>query len=177
MVSRNFYKLGVPNKSRGEFFYGDPNWLRKYDTADWDKYLDYEIISRNCPIDPMHKNALRTASLKVDLPSPNLGDFVWTFYSECMITDRVLGLFKDAGFTGFYVRPVEVVKVKRARKGVEYDIPRLWELIVTGRGGNAHPDSGIRVLWECEGCKEIEYTSFTNGIIVNKRARGQVLKS
>jgi hypothetical protein len=168
MVKKYYYCLGYPNRNFGEFIYGDPSWLRKFDAADWDKKLEFEIISRNCSINPKHKNAIRTAALKVELPSPNLGDFVWTFYSECLITDRVLGLFKDKGFTGFDIKPVEVVKVKRARKGVEYDIPKLWEFIVTGKAGTAHPDSGIRVLWECEGCKEIEYSSYTNGIIVDE---------
>jgi len=112
----SFY-IGSPNRSRGEFIYGDPNWLRKFDTADWDKKLEFEIIFRNCPIDPKHRNAIRTAGLKVELPSPKLGDFIWTFYSECLITDHVLGLFNDAGFTGFDVKPVEVVKVKKSQKG------------------------------------------------------------
>lgn len=164
---KKFYEICIPNVGYGQFIYGEAGWLRKFDSADWDKSLEYEIISRNCQLNPDHKNAIRTAELKVILPSPNIGDFVWTFYSECLITDRVLDLFKEARFTGFDVREVEIVRIKRIKKTMEYTIPKLWEFVATGKGGDAHPDSGIKALSQCEECNSIRYSSYTNGIIVD----------
>jgi len=47
-------------------------------------------------------------------------------------------------------------------------LPKVWELEVQGRGGNAHPDSGIRLLYVCPECGYNVYSSFQNGIIVDE---------
>jgi hypothetical protein len=107
-------------------------------------------------------------NLTVILPSPRIGDFVWTWYSDCLITDRVLKLFQGAGFTGFEPRPVAVEKVQGVRKGTEFAIPTLWELTVAGLAGDADPASGIKVIEVCYGCHMTTYSSFRNGIIVSK---------
>jgi len=97
---------------------------------------------------------------------------VWTWYSDCVATDRTLTLFKQAGFSGFEPRPVIVEKIKRLRRKrtEEVSIPLLWELPIIGKGGEAAPESGIYPLYEIEDCymKRFQYSSFRNGIIVDE---------
>jgi len=162
-----FYKLGAPYGDEKYELYGQPEWERIYGLAEWADSVDLEGII--CPVDPGHRRAgRRLTDLTIILPSPRVGDFVWTWYSDCLITDRVLGLFRQAGFTGFKIRPVTVERVKRLGKGRLEDIPRLWELVVTGKGGDARPESGIQVIYRCEACGLVEYSSYQNGILVDE---------
>jgi hypothetical protein len=106
--------------------------------------------------------------LHIVLPSPKIGDFVWTWMSECLVTDRVLQLFRQAGLASFEVRPVVIERVRRLDKRRLEEIPTLWELVVTGRGGDARPESGIRVVYRCEACGLVRYSSYQNGILVDE---------
>ena len=149
--------------------YGDYKWQHRYGLAEWSEVVNDSIEGIICPIHEGHQRAaMRTRELQVILPSPRLGDFVWTWYSECLITDRVLNLFKQAGFTGYEIRPVTIEKIKSVRKGTKVMIPTLWELVVVGKGGDAHHDSGIRLIYTCEACQMIRYSSYQNGIIVDE---------
>jgi hypothetical protein len=109
--------------------------------------------------------------LSIILPSSKVGDFVWTWYSDCVVTDTVLSLLRESGFTGFEARPLIIEKIKglRRRWNKEEPIPRLWELLIRGKGGDAAPESGI-YLFEYEEVGEIRtaYSSFRNGIIVDE---------
>ena len=145
--------------------YGVADWYETYRDADTVDEVDYEQVT--CPLGPKHMRAgKRIGNLNLELPTPHLSDFVWTVMSECVITDRVFQLFRSAGFTGFQVRDATIAKVKRLRKGSQVVLPRVWELLVTGAGGDAHPDSGIRRLYVCSGCGLQRYSSFRNGIVV-----------
>jgi hypothetical protein len=108
--------------------------------------------------------------LTIILPSPWVGDFTWTWYSDCIVTDAVLSLFRQEGFTGFEPRPVVVEKFKRLsrKRGKEVAIPPLWELLILGKGGDAAPESGIYPLYEIEDTGRFSYSSFRNGIIVDE---------
>jgi len=167
----SFYQLTDPDELRhyakGEYLYGQPEWERKYGLAEWADSVRLESVI--CSVHPGHRRAgRRLTDLTIILPSPRVGDFVWTWYSDCLVTDRVLELFRQAGFSGFEVRPVTVERVKRLGKEGLEDIPRLWELVVTGRGGDARPESGIRVIYRCEACGLVEYSSYRNGILVDE---------
>lgn len=59
------------------------------------------------------------------------------------------------------------MKVKRLRKNSQAEIPKVWELVVTGKGGEAHHDSGIRLLYLCTGCGLRRYSSYQNGFVVD----------
>jgi len=162
-----FYELSAPYGDETYELYGRPEWERIYRRAEWADSVKLESII--CPLYPGHRRAgRRLTDLTIILPSPRVGDFVWTWYSDCLITDWVLELFQRAGFTGFEVRPVTVERVKRLGKEGLEDIPRLWELVVTGRGGDARPESGIRVIYRCEACGLVEYSSYRNGILVDE---------
>lgn len=139
----------------------------RYGLAEWAASMNFDSIT--CPVNPDHRRAgKRLTDLVVILPSPRVGDFVWTWYSECVMTDRVLNLFREAGLTGFEARPVVVQRVKRLGKYSVGDIPRLWELVVTGTGGDALPESGIRLIYRCEGCGWEKYSSYQNDFLVDE---------
>jgi hypothetical protein len=108
--------------------------------------------------------------LAIILPSLKLGDFVWTWYSDCIVTESSLSLFRQAGFTGFEARPIIVEKIKRLsrKRREEVTIPPLWELLILGKGGDAAPESGIYPLYEIEDSGRFSYSSFRNGIIVDE---------
>lgn len=107
-----------------------------------------------CPAREGHRReGRRLTDLSVTLPGRKVQDIVWTWYSECLIQDRVLNLFRDNGLTGFEVKPVKSV-FKKAREKP----PRLWELVVTGWAGMAPPESGIRLVERCEGCGHTTYS-------------------
>lgn len=163
-----FFRLALPGRmDDGEAVYGKASWERRYPRAEWSDVVHSEQIV--CPVNPGHRRGgERLGNLTVILGSPRIGDFVWTWYSECLMTERVRALFEEAGFTGFEAKPVTIERVKRVRRGQPVEIPTLWELVVTGKGGNAHPDSGIRVIYTCEACGMVRYSSYQNGIIVDE---------
>jgi hypothetical protein len=122
-----------------------------------------------CPVHPEHQRAgKRIGNLVVVLPSEKVGDFVWTWYSDCLITEKVLNLFREAGITGFTVKPVEI-KPKTEKGHLLTKSRVLWELVVTGKGGDADPRSGIRLVYTCPHCGMIRYSSFQDGIIVDEQ--------
>jgi hypothetical protein len=92
------------------------------------------------------------------LPASPLKDFVWTWYGECIIQDKVLHRFLSEGFTGFQPRPVYL----RREQASNEPVPILWELLVTGWGGVAQAESGITRVERCAVCGRQTYTGFTN---------------
>lgn len=143
-----FYKLSSKGDYQAEFAKGN----------------DWEGIK--CPVDEGHQRAgRRITDLKIDLPSAKVPHFMTTILSDWIITEEVAALFEEAGFTGYTLKPVIVDKVKRGNKN---DIPLLWEFIVTGRGGDAHPKSGIKLKYECSACGDILYTGFGKGLFVDE---------
>jgi hypothetical protein len=111
-----------------------------------------------CPVNAEHRGAFRRLSpVRVLLRGGSVDDFVWTWYSECLIQDRVLQLFRDAGLRGYEVKPAHARFRKPSRP-----VPKLWELVVLGWGGMARPESGVRLTSMCPGCGDMEYQGFTD---------------
>ena len=110
----------------------------------------------------------RLGNLKLVLPTRHFPDFVWTVLGDCVATDRVLTLFVQNGLTGFRKRPATIEEVKRLRRGDSFSVPKVWELEAVGKGGDAHPDSGIKLLHICTGCGARYHSSFKSGIIVDE---------
>jgi hypothetical protein len=129
-----------------------------------DDEMDLEGIV--CPLDPGHQRAgKRLDPLSVLLVRTNVQDFVWTWYSECLIQDHVLDLFREEGLTGFDVKPV---KARFKKKSTDIP-PRLWEVVVTGWGGMAPEESGVRLKEICVGCGLSRYYGFHDGsLLINK---------
>lgn len=139
MANNHFWELSKPDSTR------------KY--AEW---VDDEIETEQviCPVDPGHRRGgKRLTDLSVLLPRGTVQDLVWTWYSECLIQDHVLNLFRQEGFSGFEVKPA-----KARFKGSTDKPPRLWELVVTGWGGLARPESGIHRTRYCETCQSVRYS-------------------
>lgn len=131
--------------------------------ADWDESVDLEQIV--CPINPDDRRAgKRITDLSIVLPHRNVPDVVWVHY--CVIQDRILRLFREAGFTGFDVLPVE------ARYEMSSDEPpKLWELRVTGWGGMAPPESGIQLVEHCPACGFLKYSGASHPELLVKESQ------
>src|SRR3972149_4898455 len=101
----SFYAIERPSDVIENYIYGALSWEYEYPVAEWvDEKIEVGAII--CPVSPGHQRGdKRTGELYVRLGATRVGDFHWTSYSECMVTERVLDLFREAGFTGFDVRP------------------------------------------------------------------------
>lgn len=166
-MKKSFYRLQSPRNDKLHQIYGRQEWERRFGRAEWSEKAGGFSTGRL-----LRPYGEPRVNLTIILPSPNVGDFVWTWYSDCIVTDATLSLFRKAGFTGFEPRPVTVEKIKRlSRKHRgEVSIPPLWELAIQGKGGDAAPESGIYVLYEYEdfGTLQYSYSSFRSGIIVDE---------
>ncbi len=126
--------------------------------ADWTDDVRLEQIV--CPRYPGHRRAgRRLTPLTVELPV-TLGDFVWTWGGECLIQASVLAAFRGRGISGFEVRRAAA----RFPRDHSQPAPELWELVITGWGGVAPPESGIRLdeSKSCNACGHLSYTAFTD---------------
>jgi len=139
-----------------------------YKIRDSNKYplvnLDFDFIKIStitCPIQAGHKrpSGRMLNPLTVIIKSHRIGDFNWTWFGDCVLTDKVAGIFKEEGFTGYELAPVTVSKMK-VRENSDFRPPRLWELKVHGWGGMAPEESGVRLLEECKECGLLEYSDF-----------------
>jgi hypothetical protein len=125
---------------------------------------DWESIV--CLKNPGHQRAGRRITiLSVDILSSNVTDFSRTMLSDVVITEAAREVLEKARLTGFTLEPVEVASIPKSRSNGT--IPKLWELVITGSGGPAHKDSGIRKIRECDECHMVRYSSYKNGIVVD----------
>jgi hypothetical protein len=163
-MKKVFYDLRHPGADRPHQVYGLSKWANKFSPAEWSQKVAGLSIGRI----GLHVGCPRV-DLRVVLTSHKIGDFVWTWYGDCIVTEAVLNLFREASFTGFEPRPVVVEKIKRLsrKRREEIFIPPLWELLIKGKGGDAAPESGIRVIDQNED-GDLRYSSFRNGIIVDE---------
>jgi hypothetical protein len=167
-----YYELGDPylhcTRDQQCVYVSRMQATSRFALAEWAPGTTYPYERTGCPADPNHGRLVqRTDDLHIVLPSARVRDFTWTWYGDCLITDAVLLLFRQAGLTGYQTRPVVVDRVKRTGKRDPSAIPRLHELLVTGKGGDARPESGIRVIYRCERCGYREYSSYRHGILLD----------
>ncbi|MEW6620623.1 MAG: hypothetical protein AB1422_15020 [bacterium] len=143
---------------------------KKYPVAIWSEEMKYKNTIY-CPVNPGHQRAgERMEILSIELRSPKIGDFTWTLDSDGLITDRVAQLFKEAGLTGYELRPV-IIKSVRGLSNPE-SFPKLWELITAVKDGYAHPICEIYLAKECKACDLKIYWSrneFKYGILVDEK--------
>ena len=123
------------------------------DNDDFDPF-----ISIKCPKYPEHQRGKRdiNVNLWIDIEKPKMGDFISTVYSDWLITDHVAEIFKAHNLTGYELHPVKV-----CNKKLNFN---LWELIITGSAGRAHPDSGINLKLYCKYCGLTRYTPIKKGL-------------
>lgn len=144
----SFYSFRRPGESRLE--------------ADWAEGNDYVITSDGDTHSWLFQRPFRCVVRK-----HQMADIIWSGWIQCLISDRVLNLFRDEGITGFEVHPAD------PRLMFPHD-PKdavFWLLTVTGWGGMARPDSGITRLEEDpSGLGRLVYSPCTNpGAIIDAK--------
>jgi hypothetical protein len=126
--------------------------------AEW-VHEEMELETVTCPIDEGHQpGGRRLTNISLTLAKGPVEDFVWTWYSECLLQEHVLRALQTGGFSGFEVKPVKA----RFRKPASSRAQNLWELVVTGWGGIARRESGIKVVEHCDGCGHTVYSPLSN---------------
>jgi hypothetical protein len=144
-----FYKLEVGR---------DRPFVEGSEANDWESIV--------CAKHKGHRRAgRRLTDLSLDVLSWNVLDFSRTMLGDIVISQHVLDILREANLSGFAAKPV---RLSSHPSGVDTaKLPELWELVILGKGGHAHTDSGIVTLRECDECGLIEYSAFKNGIIVD----------
>jgi hypothetical protein len=164
---QSFYILQQPVLGREKIIYGDPKWGNEFGSALWHDDVHYEDII--CPRYPDHNVSERHMNLKVILPKVKIGDFIWTWYSDCLAIQNVIRVLKTENCTGFALKPVEILPKTEDGKSIQKE-PELSEILVTGEGGDAAVESGIRLLYKCPHCGLRRYSSYTAGLIVDEES-------
>lgn len=126
--------------------------------AEWNSD-EIELEGVICPKEPGHqRGGKRLSDLSILLPGKKTDDFVWTWYSECLIQEHVLRFFQENKVTGFDVKPAKA----RYKRKSEFGPSVLWELIVTGWAGIASEESGIHLTKKCDHCGMLRYSGATD---------------
>jgi len=74
----------------------------------WWNYKKGEPLWLTAPTCTRHRWRRRQVELKVLLKGgPKQDDFVWTWYSECLIQERLRDFLQEQGFSGFRLRNVQ----------------------------------------------------------------------
>ena len=171
IVITAFYLLDGPGRAESPSVvaYGRNTDFHRYGAALWSTGMKYEYHFR--PIgDKRRVFCIHRSPLRIVLPSPAaIGDFVWTWYNECIVTERVLSLFERAGFSGFIADRTEIARFKRRSKGT-HEVPPLFEILVYGEGGPPDAQSGSEPLTQSNETGDRQYSSYKNGLIVNEKA-------
>jgi len=173
-MTQRFFVLKNPEPQEpSQYFEGFPIYGRgtdeyRYGNAWWADNMEYDAHFE--PVQEKHRvRRLHRGRLSVVLPSPAaVGDFVWSVFYECLITDRVRRLFLEKGFSGYTTEPVAVAKFKRKSKRVS-EIPQLFEMLIYGEGGPPDPSSGSARLTDPDERGFVIYSSYKNGLLVNER--------
>jgi hypothetical protein len=142
-----------------EVFFLDPS-IRFDDKLEYVSGMRMETTL--CPLNAglPSQHAMRqhwSRPLKVVGPVQRMTDFEWTVFRDILIEEDIVDKLQSAKFSGFEVRPVELYTTTETPIG-----RRTFELKVTGWGGMASPESGIKVIKECPYCKRRVFSGFTN---------------
>jgi hypothetical protein len=81
---------------------------------------------------------------------------MFTEFHEYLMTSRARDQFITRGITGIDFVPTNSVS-RLTGKSLE-----VWEATVLGWGGQAAPESGVRMQEECAACHHRHYSSITN---------------
>jgi hypothetical protein len=135
-------------------------WLEKCGNEE-DRLLYTEetrFETEPCEQFPDHaKRQRRTRPLRVIAPIRPLANFQWTPFSEAIADPTVRSAFMRAGLSGIDFRRVETYTTAGDHFGQE-----LYELIVTGWGGVAPAESGVKVIEECPHCHRRVFSRYTS---------------
>lgn len=114
-----------------------------------------------CPEYEEHqRSGKRIGELKIDIKTKKVGDFMSTFLSEWIISNKAYNIFLKNSIKGYEVKPIKISSNELSNT--------FWEFRVTGSGGDANPDSGIYLKMECQYCGLKKYSAYENGIIIDE---------
>jgi hypothetical protein len=122
-------------------------------TADLNPDFPHESAKISCSLFPDHRRSKRISPLNVLVPCKPAPDVIFTWMSECLIQDRVVQIFEEAQLTGFTTSPA------RAKSKGAIDDLSVSEFQITGWGGVAAADSGIREVERCDTCGFLRYSA------------------
>ena len=93
--------------------------------------------------------------------SSRIGDFSWVPGGEIIISQRVKDVFEEHNVTGCRYCPVEMINPEDSEDRIvvklPYECPPLYDMIITGSGGNAAEESGIKIDEKCDYCGSVSY--------------------
>jgi hypothetical protein len=111
-----------------------------------------------CDGNPDHaRRQTRPTPLRLEFRGGGLTDFLWTPYSEAIVGEDVVRVFSECGIAGCEFIPAELENTMGDQVASD-----LYELRVTGWGGMASAESGVRVLEECPHCKHRVFSGYTD---------------
>jgi hypothetical protein len=110
-----------------------------------------------CERNPDHaRRQTRPTPLRLEFRGVGLTNFLWTAYSEAVVGEDVVRAFAEWGITGCEFVPAEIENTMGDRTAAD-----LYEMRVTGWGGMASGESGVRVLEVCSHCKHRVFSGYT----------------
>jgi hypothetical protein len=124
-----------------------------------DSFQDRGTI--RCSYDPGHARAGQPSGLvSANLSKLAAGlDFVWTWSSEILVSDRAEAELRRAKITGFRTEPLASMKATgRILEGFK-------RLAVTGWGGIAGSTRGVEVGEQCDVCGHVSYFAHSADVI------------
>jgi hypothetical protein len=112
-----------------------------------------------CPVDRSHRRVRGKVipPLHIEVTSKDISDFLWTYMSDCLISTRAVEFLREVGVHSFTTRPLCLYDKKTSDPIIEHP---YQELVVTGWGGIAPEESGIRLIKKCNYCKLLEYSGY-----------------
>jgi hypothetical protein len=122
----------------------------------WNASVDFESVG--CSSFPDHQRAgSRIGSLSVDFKeSFEEEDFLWTWYSECLLKTKIANRLSVAGLTGFEIKVAKVTSHSRV-------VSEMYsEFALIGWGGVASKDSGVKITQTCPTCGMLTYSGVSN---------------
>ncbi len=116
------------------------------------------LTSITCNLNPGHQRVgPRVGQLSVELNKKVMkNQIAWTWYSNCLVSQNSLEVFRNASLTGFDIQSVEITQ-----KGSIVD-HSFSELLVTGWGGVAPEACGVKLLESCPACGLLRYSAVTD---------------
>lgn len=110
----------------------------------------------HCPLNAGHARIGRFLSeLDVVVPCAPPANVLFSWGAECLIGEVVLTALERAQLTGFRTRPA------RARMKKTGEPVPVRQLLITGWGGVAPAESGIRLEERCPACRHSHYSPLT----------------
>ena len=112
-----------------------------------------EVRARHGQLNADHKGAVAsTGAITIDPTESDTTECLWTFNSDCLLSDAVIRSFALNNVTGFETG--EVRATQPSPLGLTYS-----QLVPCGWGGVADGSSGIELTYSCHGCGYKKYSA------------------